>query len=110
MKGKWICPVSTSAIERIAKDIDKFGYGVIRNYISAEEVGAAHNLARAVVEASDGEYVFFRGPEALSGTVLSELPVSASFKALCHQLYELGTGKAAPSTEFYQVLRCLHGQ
>ena len=30
------------------------------------------------------------GPDAVAGTVLSELPRSAAFKDLCQRLFELG--------------------
>jgi len=93
----------------VAADIDRQGYGVLSDYISEEELLAARALALAAVEASGGEYFCFMGPDALAGTVLSELPRSDTFKNVCQRLYELSTGKTAPEISFYQIFRCLKG-
>ena len=110
MQGKWTCPASSSQIAQIADDMNKFGYGVIRDFVSPEEVQAARNLASSAVDSSNGEYVCFKGAEQLTGTVLNELFYSSSLKRLCGRLYEHATGAAAPEDEFYQVFRCLQGR
>jgi hypothetical protein len=109
MAGSWSCSFADSEATRIATDIDRQGYGVLSNHVSEEELKPARALALAAVEASGGEYVCFTGPDALAGTVLGELPQSPAFKNLCRQLYERGTGEAAPEVSFYQIFRCLKG-
>lgn len=109
MERGWNRSVTDSEAARIAADINRLGYGILSNYVSEEELESARTLALAAVEASGGEYVCFTGPEALAGTVLSELPQSAAFKDLCRRLYEQGTGETAPEVSFYQIFRCLKG-
>jgi len=109
MTGNWSRPVTELEAARVAADIDRQGYGVLSNYVSEEELAAAHALALAAVEAAGGEYFCFMGPDALAGTVLGELPRSDAFKNVCRRLYELGTGKTAPEVSFYQIFRCLRG-
>lgn len=98
----------TEAI-RLAHEIDRQGYGVLTNYVSEVELEPARAFAVAAVNASGGESVWFVGPDALAGTLLSELPRSPAFRSLCQRLYEVGTGKAAPEVPFYQLFRCLQG-
>jgi len=109
MQKDWKCPLDDTESVRLAQDIDRQGYGVLRKYLREEELESARMLAIAAVTAAKGEYVCFTGYEALVGTVLSELPQSPAFKDLCRRLYELGTGHTAPEVQFYQIFRCLHG-
>ena len=69
MAGNWSRPVTELEAARVAADIDRQGYGVLSNYVSEEELAAAHALALAAVEAAGGEYFCFMGPDALAGTV-----------------------------------------
>ena len=101
--------VTDAVIARIARDINRLGFGTIRNYIVKEELEPAHALAIAAVETVGGEYVCFRNAEALTGTVLAELPKSNDFKDICRRLYESATGDPAPEVRFYQIYRCLKG-
>ena len=101
--------VAEAVAVRIASDIDRLGFGVLRNYVSGEDLEPARALAVAAVETAGGEYVCFRDTYALAGTVLAELPKSDGFKDVCRRLYEIGTGEPAPEVEFYQIFRCLKG-
>jgi hypothetical protein len=109
MTRNWECSLAESETLRIAADIDRQGYGALTGYISEEEIEPARAFAVAAVDAAGGQYVCFTGPEAFTGTVLSELPQSPAFKNLCRRLYELGAGEPAPEVSFYQIFRCLNG-
>jgi hypothetical protein len=109
MNGTWNQSITEVEAERIVADINRQGYGILKNYVAEEELAPAQSIAHAAVEAHGGEYACFTGTEGLAGTVLSELPQSAAFQELCRRLYELGTGKTAPKVEFHQVFRCLQG-
>ena len=52
----------------------------------------------------------FTGEEAVAGTLLAKLSTSTAFVNLLHQVYEQGSGRAAPNQSLYQVLRCLKGK
>lgn len=106
----WQKSFSDADVVRIAADMSRQGYAVLGQFVSEQELEPVRALIHASVSAAHGEYVDFRGPDALEGTILSALPEAASFKDLCRRLYELGTGRAAPEVEFYQVLRCLQGR
>lgn len=105
----WRHPVTDSTIERLAVDIDQKGYGSLVDYVTEEEIAWARSLATTAVEAAGGEYVCFTGKDSVAGTVLADLPRSASFRRACERLYMLGTGGAAADEEFYQIFRCLKG-
>jgi hypothetical protein len=109
MNGGWNRSIADPEAARIVADIDRQGYGTLSDYVSEQELEVVRAIAHAAVRASGGEYVCFTGPDALAGTVLSELPQSASFRNLCRRLYELGTGEIAPEVDFYQIFRCLQG-
>ena len=109
MPGSWIRPITDAEAARIATDIARQGYGTLPNYLSEAELKPIRAIARAAIQASGGEYALWAGPDAVAGTVLSELPHSAAFKDLCQRLLELGAGKTAAEGSFYQTLRCLQG-
>jgi len=106
----WEAPIPDAEAVRIAADIDRQGYGVLNGFLTEQDLAPIRAIVHAAVDAAGGEYVGFNGSEALVGTVLAALPNSAPFKALCRRLYELGTGRAAPAGDFYQILRCLKGR
>lgn len=101
--------MSDAEIEHLAVDIDRTGYGYIVDYVTADEIAAARALAATSVDAAGGQYVCLTGNESVAGTVLAELPRSASFRRICEKLYSLGTGQTPPDEEFYQIFRCLTG-
>jgi hypothetical protein len=109
MQTGWRYHLDDTEAARLAQDIDQQGYGVLRNYVSEDELEPARTLAASAVTDAGGEYVCFTGYDALAGTVLSELPQSPAFTNLCQRLYELGTGHSAPKVQFYQIFRCLQG-
>jgi hypothetical protein len=109
MNGNWKRRIPDEEVARIAADINRQGYGVLSGYIEEEELEPLRSIANAAVLASGGEYVCFTGPDALAGTVLSQLPQSTDFKNLCRRLYELAVSETAPEVEFYQIFRCLQG-
>lgn len=109
MKWNWNCRIPDEEVARIAADMNREGYGILSNYVEEEELKPLRSIANAAVRMSGGEYVCFTGPDALAGTVLSQLPQSTAFKDLCRRLYELAVSETAPEVEFYQIFRCLHG-
>ena len=86
MNGNWKRRIPDEEVARIAADINRQGYGVLSGYIEEEELEPLRSIANAAVLASGGEYVCFTGPDALAGTVLSQLPQSTDFKNLCRRL------------------------
>ena len=98
--------------EQVAELVDHLntsGFGFIPNYLSPSDLERVRGFASKAVEDAGGQYVHFNGPASVAGSGLEELAVSPDFTALMHQVYELGTGKAAQKQDFYQVLRCLSG-
>jgi len=109
MRGNWHRPTTDAEVGQIAADIDRQGYGALVGYVSEAELEPIRAIARSMVRPYGGDFAVSEGTEVVAGTVLSELPHSATFKDLCRRLFELTTGDAAPQRIFYQTLRCLRG-
>jgi hypothetical protein len=110
LKPDWQSCTDDSSIRRMASEIDRFGYTVIRDFVSPEDLAPVQRLAIEAVEKRNGEYAHFNGTDGLHGTVLEELARSDGFKDLCRRLYEATTGRPGPEVKFYQVFRCLKGR
>jgi hypothetical protein len=108
-RGSWTRYPTDAEALRIFETINRQGYAAIDNYVSEDELAPVRAIATDAVRARGGEYVCFTGPEALTGSILSELPQSAGFVSLCQRLYELATDDPPPGASFYQTLRCLQG-
>jgi hypothetical protein len=93
----------------LAATIERDGFASIPNFVGAEELARMRTFVERAVKNTRGEYISFAGPDAVEGSGLDELAESHSFRTLMEKIYEAGTGRAAPSQPFYQVLRCLTG-
>ncbi|RXT56503.1 hypothetical protein B6S44_05400 [Bosea sp. Tri-44] len=93
----------------IARQIESEGFAVIDDYVAPDQLQTAQNFVRQAVARNGGNYLAINGSEKLGGTFLHDLATDPGFIALCHGIYESSTGKPAPDTPFYQVLRCLAG-
>lgn len=109
MPGGWSRPISDFEADRIATEVSEQGYGTLRNFVSEAELAPVRAIAREVLRESGGEYAWWEGAEAFSGTVLSELPHSAAFKDLCRRLFQRAAGDITVEDNFFQTFRCLHG-
>ena len=109
MSGVWSRPISNFEADRIATEINQQGYGILRNFVSEAELAPVRAIARAVLSESGGEYAWWVGAEAFSGTVLSELSHSVAFKGLCRHLFQRVAGDTMVEDNFFQTFRCLNG-
>ncbi|MFW7268788.1 hypothetical protein ACMAUO_12555 [Gluconacetobacter sp. Hr-1-5] len=90
--------------------MNRTGFGVAEDCIDAGHLSLLrHFVTRKVAEAG-GEYVGFTGRGPVSGTLLEALSLSPEFNRACRTIYRMGTGRPAPDTPFYQVLRGLSGR
>ena len=95
---------------QIASQIHSAGFAVLENYIDAAELACAQDFVFSTVKKNRGNCVIYRGPkEEMAGTFMYDLPKKPEFVKLCHNVYEAGTGRKAPQSDCYQVLRCLSG-
>ena len=109
MSGGWSRPISDFEADRITTEINEQGYGTLRNFVSEAELAPVRAIARSVLRESGGEYAWWAGAEAFSGTVLSELSHSTAFKDLCRRLFQRVAGDMMVEDNLFQTFRCLHG-
>jgi hypothetical protein len=102
--------VSDQGVTDLVKQIEEKGFGVIPNYVGAEELEQMRAFVAATVTKSGHQYVGLTGRDAVAGSRLDDFADSPQFQDLFRRVYEGGTGRHAPKVEFYQVLRCLTGQ
>jgi hypothetical protein len=94
---------------QIADRINHDGFAVVENFVKYDDLKTAQKFVKDAVAANGGNCLHIDGHENLSGTFLYDLPKDPEFVKLCKGIFESGTGKPAPDTEFYQILRCLSG-
>ena len=102
--------VSRETIIDLVADMNRVGFGVLSGYLAPADLEELRRFVETAVAAAGGEYVVFTGEEAVAGTLLDKLSASPAFVNLLHQVYEQGSGRAAPNQSLYQVLRCLKGK
>jgi hypothetical protein len=95
---------------RPGRRYEQDGFGVLSGYLEPADLEDLRQFVETAVAAAGGEYVVFTGEEAVAGTLLDKLSASPAFVNLRHQVYEQGSGRAAPNQSLYQVLRCLKGK
>lgn len=101
---------SRETIRQIINDINTKGYGCLPGFIAPDNLRIMRSFVQSALQKSGGEYVGFAGPSSVEGSTLDTLGSNPAFRDLMEQIYEQGTGKKAPNTPFYQVLRCLSGE
>src|SRR5260221_273057 len=110
----WQCNFFFSAqcdrIVDLVADMNRVGFGMLSGYLEPADLEDLRQFVETAVAAAGGEYLVFTGEEAVAGTLLEKLSASPAFVNLLHQVYEQGSGRAAPNQSLYQVLRCLKGQ
>jgi hypothetical protein len=94
----------------LGDDMNRVGCGVLSGYLELADLKELRQFIETAVAAAGGKYVVFTGEEAVAGTLLERLSGSHAFVNLLHQVYEQGSGRAAPNQALYQVLRCLKGK
>ena len=108
--GPKVPEVSRETIMAPVGDMNRVGFGVLHRYLRQTDLQELRRFVETAVAAGGGEYVVFTGQEAVAGTLLDKLSASPAFVNLLHQVYEQGSGHAAPNRTIYQVLRCLKGR
>ena len=102
--------VGDSAVRDLAAEIEARGFAVLPDYLGQAALEKLQAFARRRVLEAGGEYTAANGREAVSGTLLADLPDQPEFVGLLRRLYEAATGKSAPRQAMHQVLRCLAGR
>jgi hypothetical protein len=100
---------SHASVASLVADIERTGFGVIPDFVGADELKRMRAFVAKAVQDAGGEYAGFVGPDSVTGSGLDELARSPHFRDMVKEIYERGTGRKAPEQEFYQVLRCLSG-
>ena len=102
--------VSPQTMKELASAIDESGFACLMDYVEPEKLSQMRSFVSDAIAKSHGRYASFTGAEEMAGSSLDDMARSASFKELMRGVYEAGTGRPAPNTDFYQVLRCLSGE
>jgi hypothetical protein len=106
----YVPEISRETIIDLVADMNRVGFGVLSGYLEPADLQDLRQFVETAVAAAGGEYVVFTGEEEVAGTLLEKLSASPAFVNLLRQVYEQGSGRAAPNQSLYQVLRCLKGQ
>ena len=102
--------VSSQIMKDLASAIDEDGFACLTDYVDSGKLSQMRSFVSDAIAKSHGRYASFTGAEEMAGSSLDDMAHSASFKELMRGIYEAGTGRPAPDTGFYQVLRCLSGE
>lgn len=102
-------PLSDASIDALFADINRNGFGVIRDCVPPAQLATMQDFVQRQVADNGGQYLSLAGPDSVSGTYLQALSASAEFRRVCRALCGKATGTIVPDTGFYQVLRCLSG-
>ena len=105
-----VTAVSDRTIRELATELERIGFAVLPDYIRAEALLELQQFAKQAVRDNGGEYTVFTGREAVTGTLLAELPADPEFRSLITRIYEQVTRRPAPKQSIYQVFRCLAGE
>ncbi len=94
-----------------AAEIDANGFAVLENYLSPEVLEQGRDFIKHQAANHDGEYFAIHGIEALGGSMVAALALSAPFKEMLTDLYRLQTGQEPSAIEqIFPVIRCLQGR
>jgi hypothetical protein len=102
--------IADAMLDKLVDDMNGTGFGVIEDYVSVAKLQRMQQFVSAATGGVGQQYTGFAGKDAVAGTIFSEIGGSASFRDLMRRVYERGTGRTAPASDYYQVLRCLAGQ
>lgn len=102
--------MDTSAAAQAA-EIDRNGFAVIERYISAEVLEQGRAFIEQQATNREGEYFAIHGIEALGGSIVAALALSAPLKETLAELYRIQTEREPAATEqIFPVIRCLQGR
>jgi hypothetical protein len=101
--------LTEAEIIAIVQDIERSGYGVVAQYITADDLGLLRRFVRDAVAAAGDSYASLNGYAPVANTLLGKMADSGALKHICRRAYELATSTPAPDQTYYQVLRCLTG-
>jgi hypothetical protein len=97
-------------VARIAAEMEKSGFSMVKNFLSADELAEARIHVSREVKKSDGQFFAIHGCEVMEGSFLGSLGTSLEFKKMLTDLYALGTGLTPSATEgVFPVIRCMQG-
>lgn len=97
-------------IARAVAAMDRDGYAVLKDFFPPELVADARSFVDRELNRHAREYFSYIGRDAVRESVLADIGGSPAFRGLLARLYERGTGRPAPETPVYQVLRVLSGR
>lgn len=100
---------SEAQIKSLIETIDQFGYAVLPDWASREQLEQLQNLVVGAVAAAGNNYVALSGNEAVAGTPLEEWGNSREFIDLCRRIVVGATGQQSKDSGLQQTLRCLTG-
>lgn len=100
---------SEAQIKSLIETIDQFGYAVLPDWASREQLEQLQNLVVSAVTAAGNNYVALSGNEAVAGTPLQEWGNSREFIDLCRRIVVGATGQQSKDSGLQQTLRCLTG-
>lgn len=100
---------SEAQIKSLIETIDQFGYAVLPDWASREQLEQLQNLVVSAVTAAGNNYVALSGNEAVAGTPLEEWGNSREFIDLCRRIVAGATGQQSKDSGLQQTLRCLTG-
>jgi hypothetical protein len=101
--------LSDTEIESLVRDIERTGFGVITQYVTAGDIDDLRGFVRDAVAAAGNRYTTLNGYAPVAATVLGTMALSPALKHVCMRAYELVTARPAPDQGYYQTLRCLTG-
>lgn len=97
--------------DRLASVISDNGYAVLEHYLPAELLDQGRRFIEEQAARAGGEYFAIHGVEALAGSTVATLALSAPLKDLMTALYRAQTGRNPSTTEqVFPVVRCLQGR
>ncbi len=102
--------VSPQTIKELASAIDDNGFACLTDYVEPQKLSNMRSFVSDAIAKSHGRYASFRGAEEMAGSSLNDMAHSTPFEDLMRGIYEAGTGRLAPNTDFHQILRCLSGE
>lgn len=98
-----------STSQRLANDMNRFGFGVLENALTPDVLGELRNYVETQAARHNNQYFAYHGYGALADSPLAAAGMSAEFREQLARLHEQGSGQQAPSSQIFPVLRCVQG-
>lgn len=104
-----VLPIDENTSKRLVRDMNRQGFAVLENAFDAPALDGIQQYVERQAARHKNQYFAYHGYAALADSALAALGASAEFRAQLDHLHQLGTGRAAASSEIYPVLRCVQG-